>query len=282
MSTNDASNSIDVDLTRSAGGVWLVKMPKYLSQILSDHADGTITGEVGHLIQSLPSASRGSTAVGPRSQDVVFRLTDQIMGKLKEKNRSKDYKIPPQEHRFCLNNVSDGILRTVYTRTSNNSKSSSNEQISLIGKVIKRADVRPVENEQYMSMKRKHFEMSQEPTRKAVKIDKKINPYTPKRNHAENIKRDKARKLAGKRVRSDEDVVLNRMFEAFAKNQYISMSGLEGITAQPKNYLQQLVKKYCNYNNAGHTYELKPQFRHYSAPKEQDDDEMEDDDDDDD
>jgi hypothetical protein len=63
------------------------------------------------------------------------------------------------------------------------------------------------------------------------------------------------------------------------------MSSLETITKQPKNYLQQLVKRYCNYNNAGHTYELKPQFRHYTVTKDQDDDDdddIEDDDDDDD
>jgi hypothetical protein len=46
------------------------------------------------------------------------------------------------------------------------------------------------------------------------------------------------------------------MFEAFGKNQFISMSGLETITQQPKNFLQQLVKKYCNYNNAVKTTHL--------------------------
>ena len=49
MSTNDPSNPIDVDLTRSTSGVWLVKMPKYLSQILNDYGDGAINGEVGRL-----------------------------------------------------------------------------------------------------------------------------------------------------------------------------------------------------------------------------------------
>jgi hypothetical protein len=34
------------------------------------------------------------------------------------------------------------------------------------------------------------------------------------------------------------------------------MSGLETITQQPKNFLQQLVKKYCNYNNAVKTTHL--------------------------
>ena len=128
-------------------------------------------------------------------------------------------------------------------------------------------------------MKRKQFEVSQEPNRKAQMISKKINPYAPRRDHAENKQRLKQKKLMGKRVRSDEDTVLNLMFEAFSKNQYISMSALETITQQPKNFLQQLVKRYCNYNNAGHTYELKPQFRHYSMSKD-DDDDIEDDDDD--
>jgi hypothetical protein len=183
---------------------------------------------------------------------------------------------------FSLSNISDGVLRTIYTRTSTNSNPLSNEQISLVGKVIQRAEVRPVENEQYMSMKRKQFETFQEPTRKAQMISKKINPYAPKRDHEENKQRLKEKKLMGKRVRSDEDTVLNLMFEAFSKNQYISMSALEQITQQPKNFLQQLVKRYCNYNNAGHTYELKPQFRHYSASKDDDEDDIEDDDDDDD
>jgi hypothetical protein len=189
MSTSDVSPSINVDLTRSTGGVWLVKMPKYLSQILNDHADETINGEVGRLIQP-PSSAKGSTSTvaGARSQDVVFRLNDEIMKKLKEKNPSKDYKLPPREHRFCLSNISDGVLRTIYNRKKNNSNSSTGEQISLVGKVIKRADVRPVESEEYMSMKRKHFEISQEPARKAQIISKKVNPYAPKRDHAENKK----------------------------------------------------------------------------------------------
>jgi len=139
-----------------------------------------------------------------------------------------------------------------------------------------------------MALKRKQFEISQEPTRKAQMISRKTNIYAPKRDHEENKQRQKMKKLMGKRVRSDEDVVLSLMFDAFAKNQYISLSALETITQQPKNYLQQLVKKYCNYNNAGHTYELKPQFRYYSPAKEtkeeddDDDDDFKDDDDDDD
>jgi len=101
-----------------------------------------------------------------------------------------------------------------------------------------------------MSMKRRQFETFQEPTRKAQMINKKTNSYAPKRDHEANKQREKMKKLVGKRVRSSEETVLNLMFEAFGKNQFISMSGLETITQQPRNFLQQLVKKYCNYNNA--------------------------------
>jgi hypothetical protein len=103
MSTNDPSSPIDVDLTRSTSGVWLVKMPKYLSQILNDHAEGAINGEVGRLVKRPPQTGKGSAPAPPggrSSQDVVFCLNDQIMERLKQENPSKDYKLPPKEHRF--------------------------------------------------------------------------------------------------------------------------------------------------------------------------------------
>ena len=104
MSANDPSVPIDVDLTRSTNGVWLVKMPKYLSQILEEYGEGAINGEVGRLIRRPQAAGKGTTstapATGARSQDVFFCLNDQIMEKLREKNPSKDYQPPPREHQF--------------------------------------------------------------------------------------------------------------------------------------------------------------------------------------
>ena len=142
--------------------------------------------------------------------------------------------------------MSDGVLRTVFTRTLSNPNFPASEQISMVGRVIQRAEVRPVENEQYMSMKRKQIEKSQEPNRQAKMIGKKVNTYAPKRFH-EGVRKKKSE---GKRIRSSEDDVLRVIFDAFSKNQYISMASLEAVTQQPKNFLQQLVKRYCNYNSA--------------------------------
>lgn len=273
MSSTDPSVPIDVDVSRASSGVWLVKMPKYLSQILNDHADVAPNGEVGRLVKRTLQTGKGAAstvASGPKTQEVAFCLSDQVMDRLKEQSKSKDFQMPPREHRFwfelhlrgeeqdcsnhsspsSLSNVSDGVLRTVYTRTLDNPHVPASEQISFVGKVIQRAEVRPVENEQYMSMKRKHFEVSQEPTRKAQMIEKKRSIYLPKRDHEENKLRQKQKKEMGKRIRSSEEDVLNVIFRAFGKNQFIAMAGLEAITQQPKNFLQQLLKRYCNYNSA--------------------------------
>ena len=110
MSANDPSVPIDVDLTRSTNGVWLVKMPKYLSQILEEHGDGGINGEVGRLIRRPPAPATGkgttstASATSAKTQEVFFTLSDQIMEKLREKNPSKDYQPPPREHQFWYEN----------------------------------------------------------------------------------------------------------------------------------------------------------------------------------
>lgn len=108
MSSSDPSVPIDVDLTRSTSGVWLVKMPKYLSQILEEYGDTAVNGEIGRLIRRPSTATgKGSTAApaGGRSQDVFFSLNDNIMEKVREKNPSKEYKPAPQEHQFWYKNI---------------------------------------------------------------------------------------------------------------------------------------------------------------------------------
>jgi len=153
--------------------------------------------------------------------------------------------------------------------------------MAIVGKVIQRAEVRPVEDEQYMSMKRKHIELSQEPNRKTRLISRQTKLFKPKANHAENVEYIKRKKMAGKRIRSSEDSVLDMMFDAFEKHQYISMASLESITHQPKAFLKELVNKHCIYNSRTRTYELKPESTYY-GPTTKDDENGDGDDDDDD
>lgn len=102
MSANDPTVPIDVDLSHSTSGVWLVKVPKYLSQILDKYGDGSMNGEVGRLVRRPTTAGKGTTSTGSggRAQDVFFCLNDQVLEKLREENPSKDYQLPPREHQF--------------------------------------------------------------------------------------------------------------------------------------------------------------------------------------
>jgi hypothetical protein len=102
MSTIDPSIPIDVDLTRSNGGVWLVKMPKYLSQILNDHANSTPSGEVGRLVTRSFQTNKGATSsrTTGKPPEATFCLNEQVLERLKQQNESKDFQLPPREHRF--------------------------------------------------------------------------------------------------------------------------------------------------------------------------------------
>lgn len=103
MSNTDLSVPIDVDLTRSTSGVWLVKMPKYLSTILEEYGDGAINGEIGRLIRRPPtttSKTPNTSTTSGRSQEVIFSLNEQIMDKVREKAKSTGDKVPPREHQF--------------------------------------------------------------------------------------------------------------------------------------------------------------------------------------
>lgn len=142
------------------------------------------------------------------------------------------------------------MLRAAYSRVTNHPNTPTGEHIALVGKVAKRAEVRPVENDQYTSLKKKQFAASQEPKRTAVLINMKRMTAAPIRNHPGNKRREKQKKMMIKKIRDSEDAVTNKIFELFSKHEYVSLAALERYTQQPKSYLQELLKKYCNYNNS--------------------------------
>ena len=80
MSASDPSVPIDVDLTRSTSGVWLVKMPKYLSQILNEYGDDASNGEIGRIVRRPTPTSKAATsgAAAGRAMDVFFCILKNI------------------------------------------------------------------------------------------------------------------------------------------------------------------------------------------------------------
>uniref|UniRef100_A0AAY4B6N8 General transcription factor IIF subunit 2 n=1 Tax=Denticeps clupeoides TaxID=299321 RepID=A0AAY4B6N8_9TELE len=229
------SDKGDVDLTgaKQNTGVWLVKVPKYLSQ------------------QWAKSSGRG---------EVSFTLNEELttidgIGEKAALVRA------PREHPFTMQTVGGQTL-AVFTE-------SSSDKIALEGVVVQRAECRPAVSDNYMRLKRLQIEESSKPVRYSQQLEKPVTTnYKPVANHANNLEYDKKKKEEGKRARADKQQVLDMLFSAFEKHQYYNIKDLVDITKQPVIYLKEILRDIGTYNVKGthkNTWELRPEYRHYQG-----------------
>ena len=101
--------------------------------------------------------------------------------------------------------------------------------------------------------------------------------------HEEDMHRLKQKKEGNKAVRSDRDVVMNLLFQAFERHQYyrlvililslildFSLQDLQQLTQQPSGYVKELLQEIAVYNTAPphkNMWELKPEYRNYNVNK---------------
>lgn len=244
----------ELDLTgaKQNTGVWLVKVPKYLSQ---QWAKAPGRGEVGKL---RIAKNQGRTEVSFTLNEDLANIHD-IGGKPASVSA-------PREHPFVLQSVGGQTL-TVFTE-------SSSDKLSLEGIVVQRAECRPAANENYMRLKRLQIEESSKPVRLSQQLDKVVTTnYKPVANHQYNIEYERKKKEDGKRARADKQHVLDMLFSAFEKHQYYNLKDLVDITKQPVSYLKDILKEIGVQNVKGihkNTWELKPEYRHYQVEEKSD------------
>lgn len=257
----------ELDLTgaKQNTGMWLVKVPKYLSQQWTK-ASGR--GEVGKL---RIAKNQGRTEVSFTLNEDLASIND-IGGKPASVSA-------PREHPFLLQSVGGQTL-TVFTESSGESQpeekseNSSADKLSLEGIVVQRAECRPAASENYMKLKRLQIEESSKPVRLSQQLDKAVTTnYKPVANHQYNIEYEKKKKEDGKRARADKQQVLDMLFSAFEKHQYYNIKDLVDITKQPVIYLKEILREIGIYNVKGthkNTWELKPEYRHYQGEEKSD------------
>ncbi|KAM9486707.1 general transcription factor IIF subunit 2b isoform 2-T2 [Clarias gariepinus] len=244
----------DVDLTRAKQntGVWLVKIPKYLSQ---QWGKASGRGEVGKL---KITKQQGKTMVS-------FNLNEELS--VIEHSGEKTTSVrAPREHPFTMHSVGGQTL-AVFTE-------SSSDQITLEGMVVQRAECRPAVSESYMKLKKLQIEKSMKPLRLSQQLEKAITTnYKPVSNHTNNMEYEKKKKEEGKRARADKQKVLEMLFSAFEKHQFYNIKDLVEITKQPVIYLKEILREIGVYNPRGphkSTWELKPEYRHYQEGENED------------
>ncbi|CAB1327382.1 unnamed protein product [Coregonus sp. 'balchen'] len=261
----------EVDLTgaKQNTGVWLVKVPKYLSQ---QWAKASGRGEVGKL----------RIGKNQGKAEVAFTLNEDLtmIDSLGDKPSGVQ---APRDHPFTMQTVGGQTL-AVFTETqsgqseerSDGSTSVSGagtgpDKISLEGVVVQRAECRPAVSESYMKLKRLQMEELSKPVRLSQQLDKAVTTnYKPVANHSYNWNRQE-KKEDGKRARADKQQVLDMLFSAFEKHQYYNIKDLVDITKQPVSYLKEILRDIGIYNVKGthkNTWELKPEYRHYQGGEE--------------
>uniref|UniRef100_A0A3P8WJT4 General transcription factor IIF subunit 2 n=1 Tax=Cynoglossus semilaevis TaxID=244447 RepID=A0A3P8WJT4_CYNSE len=258
----------EVDLTgaKQNTGVWLVKVPKYLSQ---QWTKATGRGEVGKL-RICKKGNQGKA-------EVSFTLNEEltVIEGIEAKTVSA-----PRDHPFTMQSVGGQTL-AVFTETSS-------DKIAVEGLVVQRAECRPAVNENYMKLKRLQIEESCKPARLSQQLDRAVTSnYKPVANHTYNLEYERKKKEEGKRARADKQQVLDMLFSAFEKHQYYNIKDLVDITKHcynllskvdvflsfKQNYLKEILRDIAIYNVKGthkNTWELKPEYRHYHGEEKTD------------
>ncbi|XP_022358772.1 general transcription factor IIF subunit 2 [Enhydra lutris kenyoni] len=246
----------ELDLTgaKQNTGVWLVKVPKYLSQ---QWAKAPGRGEVGKL---RIAKSQGRTEVSFTLNEDLANIHD-IGGKPASVST-------PREHPFVLQSVGGQTL-TVFTE-------SSSDKLSLEGIVVQRAECRPAASENYMRLKRLQIEESSKPVRLSQQLDKVVTTnYKPVANHQYNpfhvcvwllnVHSTLAvRRAAGSRPQCSQRLLFAVLIKSSAANCLI-------VCVQ--GYLKEILKEIGVQNVKGthkNTWELKPEYRHYQGEEKSD------------
>ncbi|XP_076603739.1 general transcription factor IIF subunit 2-like [Chaetodon auriga] len=242
---------VNLSGVKQSKGVWLVKVPKYLSQ---QWDKATEKGEVGKISFG---KKQGKT-------EVCFSLNEEltVLDAVGEKDASLQV---PRDHPFTMHTVG-GQTMAAFSQ-------SDTDEISLEGMVVHRAECRPVVSDNYMKLKKLQIKESTKSPRLSQQLERAITTvFKPVANHNFNVLHDKKKKLEGKMVRAERQVVLDMLFSAFEKHQYYNIKDLVDITKQPVTYLKEIMKEIGTYNNKGahkSTWELKPEYRHYQSAEEE-------------
>uniref|UniRef100_A0A3P8QLU3 General transcription factor IIF subunit 2 n=1 Tax=Astatotilapia calliptera TaxID=8154 RepID=A0A3P8QLU3_ASTCA len=239
------SEKMEVDLTgvKQSKGVWLVKVPKYLSQQWDKAAE---KGECGCV-------------------HISFYLSDELIAldAVGENDASLEV---PKDHPFTMHPVGGqtmAVFITVFVV----------DEISLEGMVVHRAECRPVVTDSYMKLKKLQIKESIKPQRLSQQLERAVTTiFKPVANHDFNMEYEKKKKTEGKMVRAERQLVLDMLFSAFEKHQYYNIKALVDITKQPVTYLKEIMREIGTYNSKGvhkSTWELKPEYRHYQSDEEE-------------
>ena len=265
--SNKKKAYFDVDVNNVNRGVWLVKVPKYISDRWQNPDLVQPKQSVGKL-----KIVRSAAASKPM---VTFSLEDKVTVELGDKSVAI-----PKEHKFMVSGLAAQSM-AVFSHTrpdpddpsTENPVSADGSFIHMEGKVVQRAECRPISNDVYMKVKKESI-MLPILSRRKTQHTQLVNSYKPIARHPNQLKAEKEKKEMGKRSRDDKSKVMDTLFALFEKHQYYNIKDLIKETRQPVGYLKEILGEVCVYRSKNphkFMWELKPEFRHYKEKKTEED-----------
>lgn len=279
-------DTVDCDCAKR--GVWLVKVPRYLSELWEKN----VGHEVGRLVikpangktdlifknnenmvgLNSPGLDKEvSASTNVPSNTMPRSLPSSVTGIGSAKSNQATFSIP-NEHTFVIGEIKNQSLVILCEDKSglNENADICSGRLSIEGRVVKRADCRPPQTADYMRMKIKQIEKSSQPKRHVKQMEKAEVKFKPIAVHAEMMAREKQKKEGAKTVRADKDIVRQAIFHAFEKHQYYRLIDLQKLTNQPPGFVKEILTEIAIYNTMPphkSMWELKPEYRSYRTDK---------------
>ena len=237
-----------VDMTKSQRGVWLVKVPKYISKKWNKCTGNT---DIGCL---------NLTRYPGQKPEIKLILSEAVLGL----EGDEDTEVIPKEHVLKGTAVHEQTLAVFSQHTVAEPGSFiETEQIELEGKVIQRLECKQQFDSKYMKLKMDSLIKASIPNRKTIQVKGLVQTYRPVSDHKNNIEYEEKQKNEGKKFRDEKEKVHDKLFAAFEKHQYYNIKDLVNITKQPVGYLKEILREICDYNMKPphkNTWSLKPEY----------------------
>ncbi|MFH4984420.1 hypothetical protein AB6A40_011129 [Gnathostoma spinigerum] len=191
-----AADKVDCELAKR--GVWLVKVPRYLSEQWEARAGQ----DVGRLIIKPPK--NGKTDVVFKSRLNVARSEQKDdsqdssdLGTPSESSSSNGANVVkkgesceiPTEHNFIISDINSQTMAVLCEDKTglNEDADLYSGKLNIEGRVVKRADCRPPPTLGYLKLKISQFEKSSQPKRQIQQIEKAEVKFKPIAIHMESV-----------------------------------------------------------------------------------------------
>lgn len=163
----------ELDLSNAGRGVWLVKVPKYISNKWEKAPSNMDVGKL-----------RISKTPGQKAQ-VSLSLTPAVV------NLDPEERIPT-EHILDVSVVTKQTLgvfsHVVPKESSKDDVVPEAEKLYMEGRIVQKLECRPIADNCYMKLKLESIRKASVPQRRVQAIDKIVQTFKPVKDHKHNVK----------------------------------------------------------------------------------------------